>query len=165
MTKTRAQISMEYLILVGVAMMMVLPSVYLFSERQKAYESEIISGQVNQAGDLIMGDVKTIYALGKGSKSVIDVNLPKGIKNMTILAGRELVFKTTSSKGESDIVFFCYFCSNAGPTINGTFSVEDYSAGRKSFRIKACSNYVLIERVIRNTTGEIQSAGPAYNCN
>ncbi len=156
----KAQISMEYLILVGLAMMMIVPSVYLYSERQKSYQSEIVSAQINQAGNMIMDNVKTIYSLGKGSKTIIDINLPVNINNISIIAGRELVFNMHSiSLGDADMIYTCYFCSAAGPTLNGSFTINDSSAGRKTFRVTACTNYVLVERVIRNETGDFISTG------
>lgn len=159
-----AQISMEYLVLVGFVMVMIVPSVYLYSERQKSYQSEMTSAQINQAGTLITDNVKTIYSLGKGSKTIIDVNLPPNIVNMSIFAGRELVFRIRTAIGDSDMMYTCYFCSDAGPTLNGTFAESDFSQGRKTFRVTACTNYILIERVFRNATGDFISDG-TISCN
>jgi hypothetical protein len=162
----RGQISIEYLVLVAFAMILILPSVYLYSERQKSYQGEMVSVQVSQIGNSIIDDVKSIYSLGKGSNIIVDTNFPAGVNNMSIMAGRELVFNVQTTLGRTDLVFTCYFCNTVNPTLNGTFSKNDTMQGRKSFRIMSCGSFVLIERVTRNSTGGFNPVnGPSPTCN
>ncbi len=163
---SRAQITMEYLMLIGLAMMLIVPSVYLYSERQKSYQYEIVAAQVSQIGNSIINNVNSIQTLGKGSKTVIEFNMPDGVNNISVMAGRELVFsvRTGTGGGDTSLVYVCQFCRASGPSINGTFRIEDALPGKKTFRLRACENSVVIERVIRNATGDFESTGPPYAC-
>jgi hypothetical protein len=153
-----AQISMEYLMIVGVAVLLVSASVYFYAEKQRAYESEVISSRVNQIGATIMDNVKTVYNVGEGSRIVLDFDFPKGVNNMSIVGGRELIFSTHSNFGDSEMLFVCNFCSTSPSyTINGSFTKNDTMPGKKYIRVRNCRNFILIERVINNRTGEFES--------
>ena len=143
--------------IVGLAVLMVTTAIYFYSERQRSYESEIISARVNQLGTMLIDNVRSIYNIGRDSRTVIELDFPKGVNNISVLGGREIVFNVHTNVGDSDMIYTCNFCGQATSyTINGTFSKEDVNIGKKYMRVRSCGKFIIIERVIFNTSREYQ---------
>lgn len=95
----RAQISMEYLILIGLVFIAVIPLFYYaMTESGKNI-------QMNQANDIVNTLAKTadtVYALGPGSQKLVEITIPGGVESVTIV-GNEISLKLRIFGGIADI--------------------------------------------------------------
>lgn len=102
----KAQYALEYLMIIAITLMVILPATYLFSTYSRESLSEITDPQVREIGRNIIGNSESVYFSGESSKMVMDVRMPPQVSDIYILYNRELVFKTYSEVGDNELVFF-----------------------------------------------------------
>ena len=131
----KAQSAIEYLMIIAIALGIIVPTTYLFFRYTSESNVEVVYSQINQIGRQIMDTAETVYFSGKGSKIILEVNMPKGINDIYVLADRELVFKIFSEIGDNELVFFPP--ANI-PITEGTGDLTDIaSSGLKKIKIEA----------------------------
>jgi hypothetical protein len=91
--------------IIAIALGVIIPTTYLFFKFTSKSSEQAVDSQINQIGKLLMDTAETVYYSGKDSKIVLEVNIPKGVTNAKILAGRELVFESDTKIGKSELVF------------------------------------------------------------
>lgn len=101
-----SQVSMEYLFIVALTFAIMIPAAYLFFNYSRGSTQEISDAQIIKLGRSVVDASETIFYSGQGSRTVLDLNIPKGISSVLIIDGKELVFNITTSFGVSEIVFF-----------------------------------------------------------
>ena len=84
----KAQASIEYLMIVGVLLLIVIPIFYYSSNRVNA---NIKLEQVDDAVKNLVNAANDVYSLGPGAKKYITITVPDGIKNITI-DGKDIIF-------------------------------------------------------------------------
>lgn len=102
----KAQSALEYLMIIALVLGIIVPTTYLFFRYSIQSNIEIVDVQVNQIGRTIIDTAETVYFSGEGSKIVLELNMPKNVVDVHILANRELVFKISNEIGETEAVFF-----------------------------------------------------------
>ncbi len=102
----KAQSSLEYLLVVALTFMIIVPTAYLFYNYSKESGQEITDAQITKIGRGIVDAAELIFYSGQGSKTVLELNVPENIDSALIIDGRELVFNVTTASGVSEIVFF-----------------------------------------------------------
>src|SRR3989338_3410840 len=105
---TSGQSSLEYLLVVAITFIVILPATYLFYSYSKESGYEITDAQVTRLGRTIVDTAESIFYSGQGSKTVLELNMPDNVDTAQIIDGRELVFNITTSFGVSEIVFFSF---------------------------------------------------------
>ena len=144
----KAQSSLEYLLIVALTFMIIIPATYLFYNYSKESSQEISDAQITKLGRSIVDTAESIFYSGQGSKTTLQLNVPDNVYSAMIIDGRELVFNTTTSFGVSENVFFS---SVNMTTISSNCDVnicripELGSSGIKKVKIEATSNSVKIE--------------------
>jgi len=101
-----AQASMEYLLVVALTFAIMVPAAYLFYNYSKESGQEITDAQATKIGRNIVDTSETIFYSGKGSKTVIELNVPDNIVAAQIIDGREFVLNISTIFGVSELVFF-----------------------------------------------------------
>jgi len=108
--KKRGQVAMEYLLMLSVALMLILPGLYLF--RNYVFESndQIIGRRLSEVSSLVLTKARKMYYYGPPSKSVIPVEMPSQLENMYILAIPDneeyyLVYSYAGSKGQTRLEY------------------------------------------------------------
>lgn len=101
----KAQSSLEYLLVVALTLVIIVPTTYLFYNYSKESSEEITDAQLTKLGRTLLDTAESLFYTGQGSKSVVDVNVPENIASAVIIDGRELVFNITTNFGTSEIVF------------------------------------------------------------
>jgi len=131
----KAQSAIEYLMIIALTLGIIVPTTYLFFRYTSESNVEVVYSQVNQIGKTIIDTAETVYFSGKGSKIVLELNMPEGMSDIYILANRELVFKIFSEIGDNELVFF----SPANiPLTEGAGDLKDIaSSGLKKIKIEA----------------------------
>lgn len=87
MPNNRAQISIEYMILTGfIVLAIIVPTVlFLFSVTNTSVEGKIGSQKVNELGNGLVNDAKSMYYLGLYSNKISEYEIPANTKNISIV--------------------------------------------------------------------------------
>ncbi len=101
----KSQSSMEYLLLVGIAMALIIPLTIIYISYSATAEDTIISEHINKIGTTIVNSAQEVYYHGKPSKTTLEINFPKNIDNI-IISKNEINFRIKTDAGISDMEFF-----------------------------------------------------------
>lgn len=97
----KGQSGIEYLMLVGVLIVLVLPFAYIiYGDTQTKNNVEISKLAVSK----IAKAANLVYAQGPGARTTIKVYLPAGVLNITTL-DREVRMNMTSAGGQTTLLF------------------------------------------------------------
>ncbi len=100
---TRAQVSMEFLIVVGFAFLMTIPLFILFYRQSETINTEVTASQIDKVASEIRDAVDEVYYLGSPSKKTITVYIPKGVQSIT-LNDNYITFLVDAPGGDYEIV-------------------------------------------------------------
>ncbi len=99
----KAQISTEYIMIVGFALLLTIPTVIIFYSQSSSNLEQINSMQAKSVARKIVDNAEKVYYLGKPSVTTIKVLMPQRMESVSI-SGRELVISIRGSAGVSDVV-------------------------------------------------------------
>ena len=135
--KRFAQVSMEYLIIMGFVTMIIIVILGIALTYSGSIQDNIKVTQVNNFANKIIASAESVFYYGEPSKSSISVYLPEGVKEIQIAENTIFISLTTSS-GLNKIGF-----SSEVP-INGSLTI---SPGIKRIEISADDEQVNINMV------------------
>jgi type II secretory pathway component PulK len=98
----RGQISVEYLMIVGVMLVVALGLLGTSMFYSRHIESVVNTNQVDRLARQIVDTAESVYFYGVPSKSTIHASIPKGVTAVTI-SPNELSFTVRSTQGTTDI--------------------------------------------------------------
>lgn len=108
-SRRRAQASVEYLFVVALALLLIIPATYLFFDFSKDSEDSVVAAQINRLGLQITTKAEEIYVLGNNSRVTLELSVPDAIASAIIYDERELVMSYYTQSGTSQAVFFTDF--------------------------------------------------------
>ena len=133
--KSRGQASVEYLMVSGMMLLIIVPSVFAFMQYSNSQTREVESNQIFRLGSRLAIETQTVYYGGKDSKSTIEEQFPGLLKNITYIPvfdagefrGGEFVFYIKSSQDDNPSSLSFYV------PVNVSFNSEDvnWNQGRK----------------------------------
>jgi len=143
MNKKKAQAAIEFLFVVGFAMLLIIPSLALFGRFVEETAYTATTSQVNKIGNYMVTTAVQVYQGTNSSMLVIEVNLPDGVQNLTIVNQNEIVFGINIGGAETEQVYY------SEVPLNGTFDASDVVKGMKKFKFTATDSgtVVYIERI------------------
>ncbi len=100
--KKRGQFSVEYLVITGFVIGMVIIGVSAYYIQSRETKQEVEISELQYVGDQIIGNVESVYYAGGFAKKTLKIRVPDIVTNISVPNEMELVFKI----GESDMVFF-----------------------------------------------------------
>ena len=115
-SQAKGQSSLEYILIVAITFVIIVPTTYLFYSYSKGSGAELSDAQITKIGKTMIDTSTSIFYSGQGSKTTLDINIPDKITGAVIIDGRELVFNMTTEFGISQLVFF----SQVNLTTTGT---------------------------------------------
>ena len=131
--KKEAQVSVEYMFLIGFATVIIIPLIIIYQSFIQESRDEIASVQIQQVAKEVIDAAESVYYLGEPSQTTLKVNIPDSIVLADLSAGYEVVFKIKTKSGQSDIVQSSSInITGSLPVIKGTYTVT----------VKAISDYV-----------------------
>ncbi|MEK6943283.1 MAG: hypothetical protein AABX00_04435 [Nanoarchaeota archaeon] len=131
----KAQISVEYMMIIGFATLMALPLLIIYYNYTSDATEAVASGQALQIARLIADSSESVYFLGSPSQTTLKLNFPDNIDS-TNLSNREVLFRMNIKKGRTtDIVQIS--------SVNMTGTLPK-TAGMHIVTIKAQDGYVLV---------------------
>lgn len=146
----RGQSSVEYLSVVAIALMVLIPGSYLFLNYSKSTSEQVSANQLNLAGVDIINEAEKMYVLGKNSWVTLEISLPGIFLDSSIQGGEEMFFRYGSDGGESYVVFFPLGFDISNSTSNpciGECSLS-LTPGINRVRIQSQGDFVSIVKVI-----------------
>jgi len=105
----KTQAATEYLMIVGFVMIILVPSIYLYSKYSAESQDSIANAKVDAIANEIIKATDQVYSYGEGSQTTVSVSFPKNVIGITFGGdeeeqNKEIVFRIINSKGgESDI--------------------------------------------------------------
>ena len=135
MLKKRSQVSLEFLTIVGFALVMLFPLVIIFNSESEAIKDQLYGNQIENICRTIVDKAESMYYLGSPSQTTLKVMFPPRIENVTI-TNRELKFYYINSNNDIQEIY-------ETSLINITGSVSSHS-GIHYILIKAEGDYVSI---------------------
>jgi uncharacterized protein (UPF0333 family) len=96
----RAQVALEYLLLIGIVIAVTVPFFYYASTTMT---QNIKMNEAATAVNKIVETADFLYALGPGSQEEILVKFPKGTK-LIVIEGKEIILKLEIFEDVSDVV-------------------------------------------------------------
>lgn len=141
----KGQSSVEYLFIVGISLLVIIPTSFLFLSYSKNSEDAVVSSQINRVGTDIMQSVEEVFIIGNNSWVTLEVSLPSNVKNVTIYGESELVIHYFSQTGVSDAVFFSDI-NITNSTNCLTECVVDLTGGKNSLRVSSLGDEVSLTR-------------------
>ncbi|MBW2996245.1 hypothetical protein KY332_03020 [Candidatus Woesearchaeota archaeon] len=130
----RAQVSMEYLIIVGFVAAITIPLILIFTSHSTEMDEQVISNQVDNIASKIVDSAESVYYLGESSKVTFRVYIPKKINSITI-GNNEVVFYVSKLVGVDEVVKYCPV------PINGSLST---TAGIYDIVVESKGDYVWV---------------------
>ena len=153
----KAQAAMEYLMIAGFVMLIMLPLVYLVYNYTQESGADIVEAQINKLGRDIINNAESVYYFSSPSKITIDTNMPRGVLNITIHQNDPAIvscIKCTELRflvQQKDVKQTLAFSTNINMRTDiydgvntSKFNDSAFSEGLKHFNIQAKKDHVLI---------------------
>jgi len=102
MREKNAQVSMEYVIIIGFILLITIPLIMIFYEHTSNTSYQVITSQVDMIAKKIVDSAESVYYLGEPSKTRIKVYMPENVEQV-IIYDKEIVFKVKTNSGLTDI--------------------------------------------------------------
>ncbi len=99
----RAQAAMEYMILIGFLLVLLVPLVTIFYSKSAETAVQVRTQQTQALGQKIADSAESVYYLGQPSKFQFRANIPDGISTVTF-TNKAIIFEVDANPGTSDIV-------------------------------------------------------------
>ena len=131
----KAQFSIEYLIMMGFTLLLIIPTIIIFANESTNIKSDIALSQINKVALKLSEKAEEVYYQGAPSRTTIRTNLPSGIENISI-SGKDIVF-IYSGYGNSTITVI----ETAQVNVTGNISIRQ---GVHNILIKSEGDYVSI---------------------
>lgn len=96
--KVLGQVSIEYLIVVGFAFLLLIPLIIIYYESQNDMSSKITSAQADRISSEIVDTADAVYYLGPPTKKTFKVYMPEGVSDI-IIGSDYVLMETTSFQG------------------------------------------------------------------
>jgi len=155
-----AQISLEYLIIIGLSFAILIPAGDFFYDYSRSSNDETVRSQVNDLGNKILVNAEAVYGLTGDSMITLDLTYPDKTLDMYVLNNGEIIIKYELQSGINEAVFFSripisglYDNNSSGPPYplcvsypcpNSRFGNLSVFGGKHNLRLESKTRYVLI---------------------
>ncbi|MFC1753265.1 hypothetical protein ACFL96_07715 [Thermoproteota archaeon] len=133
MRSRRAQLSMEYLTIVGFVAAIIIPMTLIYLTYSDQTEDHIISNQVSNIANKLGDTAESVYYLGEPSKTKLRMYFPDHIDNITI-SGYEIVFYVRTKHGVDEVVVSMPV--NVSGTVGSTSGIHNVIIEAKGTYVK-----------------------------
>jgi uncharacterized protein (UPF0333 family) len=103
----KAQVSMEFLLVVGFAFLMTVPLIVIFYQQSQSINTEVSATQIDKVGSEVRDAADEVYYLGSPSKKSISIFMPEGVKGVSFINnddGASINFNVSSPSGNYEVV-------------------------------------------------------------
>jgi uncharacterized protein (UPF0333 family) len=148
----KAQISIEYIIILVIGFVLLLGGLYMFMSQAQTVSFAAESQKGLASGQFLVDTVNEIALLSKFTKTTITVSLPDSIVSIRALnystanLSTDLVLTMSSLSGTSNLLFvstYPFVLGNCTHSFTNTSSVV-LTGGQTQFLIESCGAYVAV---------------------
>lgn len=136
--KSKAQVSMEYLLVMGFVFLTLVPIVIIYAEESRSMTTQVQVNQLYKVSRKITEKSEEIYYLGSPSKAVVKFYMPDKVTNVTI-ANRTIIFTLMKESGATTQI-------SQTSNVNMTGEIKTFG-GIHNLEIKAYEGYVNIKEL------------------
>ena len=133
----KSQVAVEYLIIVSVAFMILIPTILYLNQTFIGYSDDNKLSKASETVKKIGQTADWVYSQGPPAKQTIEIFIPKDLEEIS-LNNKTVLFKVRTSAGVSDV-----FYESVAP-LNGTLP---FNNGYYFISLTAFQNYVNISVV------------------
>ena len=130
----RGQISIEYVIIMGFAMLITIPLIVIYYEHTNQTNDQVVTSQVDMIARKIVDNAESVYYLGEPSTTSIKVYMPDNVEE-AIVYPHEVFFRVRTKGGATEIA------QPSTVTLNGSIRV---TKGTRYISIESREDYVWI---------------------
>jgi uncharacterized protein (UPF0333 family) len=151
---SRGQISIEYLLILGLSLAVLIPASYLFYQYSQGSNEQVVRGQIDTIGSQVLTQARNVYTLGQGNRVTLTLEIPGAVKNITIIEGVELVVIYQGKQGLQEAVYFSntnitgsYLLDNnpcPGYCTQSKWTQKPDSSGTVDLKIESQGTYVTL---------------------
>ncbi len=143
------QAAFEYLLLAGVAMMLIVPGAMLFYNYSLRSGDELVRAKIHLMGSELIDTVEKVYYVGESSWETVKMELPENVNWIYVLDNSEVVIGYNTQVGISEAVFFSdvnITTPYLGPISNQRYFSDPSSmhTGLIILKITSMGRYVLV---------------------
>ena len=145
----QGQAAFEYLLLTGVAMLLIVPGAMLFYNYSLRSGDELTRSQIHMIGNEVTDSVEKVYYIGESSWETLRISLPESVAWVYILDNSEFVIGYNTRSGIAEAVFFSDINITTpypGPVANQRYlsPPAEMHAGTTLIRVTSMGGYVLL---------------------
>jgi len=137
----KGQSSIEYLMIIGVILLIIIP---IFYYAFSSSSSDVRINQANSVVEVLKGAANTVYSIGPGSKKYVWITVPDGVVNSNI-DGDEISLKINLYGDLSDVF------SNTKPNVTGQIPIIE---GRYQIPVEMLDSGVVVIGNITTVCGD-----------
>ncbi|MFW5991224.1 MAG: class III signal peptide-containing protein [Candidatus Nanoarchaeia archaeon] len=134
MSKKRGQVSLEYVLMVGIALMLLMPLMLIYINHQQTIKDDVNIIQSRKIVESIVDNSEKLHFIGSPAKTTLKARFPEEIQDINITNNRVIFFVRNQ-----DTVITVYKYSDANLTGD-----LDPSPGMRRIVITAEDNYINI---------------------
>jgi len=134
----KAQVSVETVILIGLATALLLPAMYIFYEFLVKSTRDIQDIHVTRLGESIVENSNKMWAYGNRARTEIKLTFPENILNMSVDNLRVLAISANTAAGTRDYTFLF------NHDVNASFTESDWQPGIKTIKFETRGDQVFI---------------------
>ena len=124
----KSQASVEYLMVAGLAFLIIVPMIYLLYSYTSDVSSEVTDQKINRIATDIVNAAETVWYLGEPSKTTLRVDMPEGVIEVRISEEKDLNFFIGDPSSPREITKFSTI-----PLVS-LLTPEDVAPGRHNIR-------------------------------
>ncbi|MBS3150717.1 hypothetical protein J4425_02855 [Candidatus Woesearchaeota archaeon] len=133
----KAQSAMEYVAIVGIVMIIMVPAAYLYVRYSGDSSDSVVNAKIDSIGNEIISSAEQVYSYGEESQKTIELSFPNGIEKVEFI-NNEIIFHTINSKGNTNEI-----AKVSNVNLTGVI-VADFE-GRKEVIIRSLGNSVSVQ--------------------
>lgn len=142
----KAQVSVEFLLVSGFIMMIMMGSLVLVMNFAKTSTDEFITKSVNSIGNTMVNNAELLGVYGNPARKVLEFSFPPRISNMSVENDHYLFFEVQTRAGSTK-----YYGFYSSYNISADFKEKDYIEGKHRFllEVNSSAEEVRIERWVQ----------------
>jgi hypothetical protein len=134
----KAQAAMEYLMIAGIAFMIIVPMMYVLYQYTSDLNKDITDSKIGKIGTDISNTAEQIFYLGEPSRTTLRFDMPEGVYDLEVTGDKTLTFKLGDPIYSKEVSIF------TNVNIISYLTPEDFTKGRKNLKIEAEKGQVVL---------------------
>ena len=134
----KAQVAMEYVLIVGFVLVIMIPAIAVYSKYSATSQDDIIFAKLNNIAQEIVDKVNEVYYYGEGSQNTMTIELPERVHAIEF-DGKEMIITIDDMKGGLTEIVKVSDVFMEGTIYN--------TPGTKDVVIKAFANKVVVKSI------------------